>query len=122
MSFMSRPSLTIMVTGSGTLSPSPEKLGSLEGLGIGAICFYPSPLQHDGYEIADYSDYGQLRDFEGFLKVAHAGLLRHTALRKEDLPLLELWAVYELNNPRTGSRSPCGPLRGCLRLGKSRHS
>lgn len=55
-----------------------QKLDYLEGLGITAIWllpFYPSPLKDDGYDIADYlnihSDYGKLRDFEAFLKVAH---------------------------------------------------
>jgi maltose alpha-D-glucosyltransferase / alpha-amylase len=60
-----------------------EKLDYLEGLGITAIWllpFYPSPLKDDGYDIADYTNvhpnYGTLRDFQDFLKKAHARGLR----------------------------------------------
>jgi len=56
-----------------------QKLPYLRDLGITAIWvlpFYPSPLRDDGYDIADYRsvhpDYGTLRDFQDFLKGAHA--------------------------------------------------
>ncbi|WP_026841338.1 maltose alpha-D-glucosyltransferase [Citrifermentans bremense] len=56
-----------------------QKLPYLRDLGITAIWvlpFYPSPLKDDGYDIADYRsvhpDYGTLRDFQDFLKGAHA--------------------------------------------------
>src|SRR4029079_5522159 len=54
-----------------------EKLDYLEDLGVTAVWllpFYPSPLRDDGYDIADYTSihpgYGQLRDFQEFLKAA----------------------------------------------------
>jgi maltose alpha-D-glucosyltransferase / alpha-amylase len=60
-----------------------EKLDYLEGLGITAVWllpFYPSPLKDDGYDIADYTNvhpnYGTLRDFQEFLKKAHARGIR----------------------------------------------
>ncbi|MBJ6748768.1 maltose alpha-D-glucosyltransferase [Geomonas anaerohicana] len=56
-----------------------QKLPYLRDLGITAVWvlpFYPSPLRDDGYDIADYRsvhpDYGTLRDFQEFLKGAHA--------------------------------------------------
>lgn len=56
-----------------------EKLPYLKELGVTAIWvlpFYPSPLKDDGYDIADYYDinpqYGTLKDFRKFLKVAHS--------------------------------------------------
>ena len=56
-----------------------SKLPYLRDLGITAIWllpFYPSPLRDDGYDIADYRgihpDYGTLRDFQDFLREAHA--------------------------------------------------
>jgi maltose alpha-D-glucosyltransferase/alpha-amylase len=56
-----------------------SKLPYLRDLGITAIWvlpFYPSPLRDDGYDIADYRgihpDYGTLRDFQEFLREAHA--------------------------------------------------
>jgi len=56
-----------------------QKLPYLRDLGITAIWvlpFYPSPLRDDGYDIADYRgvhpDYGTLRDFQDFLRGAHA--------------------------------------------------
>ncbi|HEX6288203.1 MAG TPA: maltose alpha-D-glucosyltransferase [Herpetosiphonaceae bacterium] len=56
-----------------------SKLDYLQDLGVTALWllpFYPSPLQDDGYDIADYTDvhpsYGTLRDFKAFLKAAHA--------------------------------------------------
>jgi len=55
------------------------KLPYLRDLGVTAIWvlpFYPSPLRDDGYDIADYRgihpDYGTLRDFQEFLREAHA--------------------------------------------------
>ncbi|GFO53447.1 hypothetical protein GMSM_04540 [Geomonas sp. Red276] len=55
-----------------------EKLPYLRDLGVTAIWvlpFYPSPLRDDGYDIADYRgihpDYGNLRDFQDFLRGAH---------------------------------------------------
>ena len=59
------------------------KLDYLQDLGVTAIWllpFYPSPLKDDGYDIADYtnvhSNYGTLRDFNVFLREAHAHGLR----------------------------------------------
>jgi len=56
-----------------------SKLPYLRDLGVTAIWvlpFYPSPLRDDGYDIADYRgihpDYGTLRDFQEFLREAHA--------------------------------------------------
>ena len=56
-----------------------QKLPYLRDLGVTAIWvlpFYPSPLKDDGYDIADYRsvhpDYGTLRDFQDFLRGAHA--------------------------------------------------
>jgi len=56
-----------------------SKLPYLRDLGVTAIWvlpFYPSPLRDDGYDIADYRgihpDYGTLRDFQDFLREAHA--------------------------------------------------
>ncbi|MGD0962560.1 MAG: maltose alpha-D-glucosyltransferase [Candidatus Acidiferrales bacterium] len=55
-----------------------QKLDYLENLGIDALWlmpFFPSPLRDDGYDIADYTsvhpNYGELKDFKAFLKVAH---------------------------------------------------
>lgn len=60
-----------------------QKLDYLESLGITAIWllpFYPSPLKDDGYDISDYfnvhPDYGTLRDFQEFLREAHARGIR----------------------------------------------
>src|SRR5258708_25543383 len=54
-----------------------EKLDYLQELGISAIWllpFYPSPLQDDGYDIANYLDvnpnYGTLDAFRPFLHAA----------------------------------------------------
>ena len=56
-----------------------QKLPYLRDLGVTAVWvlpFYPSPLRDDGYDIADYRgihpDYGTLRDFQDFLRAAHA--------------------------------------------------
>jgi maltose alpha-D-glucosyltransferase/alpha-amylase len=55
-----------------------EKLDYLEDLGVTAVWllpFFPSPWKDDGYDIADFRDvhpaYGNLRDFQVFLKEAH---------------------------------------------------
>lgn len=55
-----------------------QKLPYLRDLGVTAVWvlpFYPSPLRDDGYDIADYRgihpDYGNLRDFQDFLRGAH---------------------------------------------------
>ncbi len=55
-----------------------QKLDYLKHLGVNVLWllpFYPSPLKDDGYDIADYRSmhpqYGTLRDFKKFLKLAH---------------------------------------------------
>jgi maltose alpha-D-glucosyltransferase/alpha-amylase len=60
-----------------------QKLDYLQDLGITALWllpFSPSPLRDDGYDIADYTgvhpSYGNLRDFQHFLREAHARGLR----------------------------------------------
>jgi len=60
-----------------------QKLDYLRELGVTAIWllpFYPSPLLDDGYDIADYRkinpDFGTLRDFQQFLRAAHARGIR----------------------------------------------
>lgn len=60
-----------------------QKLDYLEDLGVTAIWllpFCPSPLKDDGYDIADYTDvhpsYGNLGDFQKFLREAHRRGLR----------------------------------------------
>ncbi|MBD3334697.1 MAG: maltose alpha-D-glucosyltransferase, partial [Candidatus Eisenbacteria bacterium] len=60
-----------------------QKLDYLQDLGVTAIWllpFYPSPLRDDGYDIADYkaihASYGTLRDFNAFMREAHARGLR----------------------------------------------
>jgi len=60
-----------------------EKLGYIQDLGVTAIWLLPfflSPLRDDGYDIADYTRinpaYGNLRDFETFLREAHSRDLR----------------------------------------------
>jgi len=60
-----------------------EKLGYIQDLGVTAIWLLPfflSPLRDDGYDIADYTRihpaYGNLRDFETFLREAHRRDLR----------------------------------------------
>jgi maltose alpha-D-glucosyltransferase/alpha-amylase len=56
-----------------------QKLDYIQDLGATALWllpFYPSPLRDDGYDIADYRDvhpnYGTLKDFQAFLREAHA--------------------------------------------------
>ncbi len=60
-----------------------EKLDYLQSLGVTAVWllpFYPSPLKDDGYDISSYTEvhgsYGKLREFEAFLREAHARGLR----------------------------------------------
>ncbi|HXI71177.1 MAG TPA: maltose alpha-D-glucosyltransferase [Verrucomicrobiae bacterium] len=60
-----------------------SKLDYLQDLGVTAIWllpFYPSPLRDEGYDIADYTKvnpiYGDLSDFENFLREAHRRGLR----------------------------------------------
>ncbi len=60
-----------------------ERLDYLQDLGITAIWllpFFPSPWRDDGYDISNYTDvhpaYGNLRDFQHFLKEAHRRNLR----------------------------------------------
>ncbi|HET7131149.1 MAG TPA: maltose alpha-D-glucosyltransferase, partial [Gammaproteobacteria bacterium] len=64
--------------GIGDFAGATEKLDYLKDLGVTAIWllpFYPSPLQDDGYDIADYTDvhpsYGSLRDVRTFIREAH---------------------------------------------------
>ncbi|HMQ33751.1 MAG TPA: alpha-amylase family protein, partial [Chloroflexaceae bacterium] len=60
-----------------------ERLDYLQELGatcLWLLPFFPSPLQDDGYDIADYTDvhpaYGTLDDFRAFLEAAHRRELR----------------------------------------------
>jgi maltose alpha-D-glucosyltransferase / alpha-amylase len=60
-----------------------QKLDYLEDLGVTAIWllpFFPSPWKDDGYDISDFRSvhpsYGNLRDFQIFLKEAHKRGLR----------------------------------------------
>jgi maltose alpha-D-glucosyltransferase / alpha-amylase len=60
-----------------------QKLPYLEDLGVTAIWllpFCPSPLKDDGYDISDYTNvhpsYGTLKDFQKFLRDAHARGIR----------------------------------------------
>jgi len=60
-----------------------QKVPYLRDLGVTAIWilpFYVSPLRDDGYDIADYfkinPQYGTLRDFQEFLREAHARGIR----------------------------------------------
>ncbi|MDR3617502.1 MAG: maltose alpha-D-glucosyltransferase [Candidatus Obscuribacterales bacterium] len=60
-----------------------QKLDYIQSLGITCIWilpFYPSPLKDDGYDIADYEQvnptYGNLHDFQTFIKEAHQRGLR----------------------------------------------
>ncbi len=64
--------------GIGDFAGATAKLDYLKDLGVTAIWllpFYPSPLQDDGYDIADYTDvhpsYGSLRDVRTFIREAH---------------------------------------------------
>jgi maltose alpha-D-glucosyltransferase/alpha-amylase len=60
-----------------------EKLDYIRDLGVDCIWLlpmYPSPLQDDGYDIADFydilSDYGTIDDFRAFMDAAHSKGLR----------------------------------------------
>jgi maltose alpha-D-glucosyltransferase/alpha-amylase len=60
-----------------------EKLDHLQDLGVTAVWvlpFCPSPWRDDGYDTSDYTNvhpaYGTLRDFQNFLREAHARGLR----------------------------------------------
>ncbi len=60
-----------------------QKLPYLEDVGVTAIWllpFCPSPLKDDGYDISDYTNvhpsYGTLKDFQKFLREAHARGIR----------------------------------------------
>ncbi|MDA8163436.1 MAG: maltose alpha-D-glucosyltransferase, partial [Desulfobacteraceae bacterium] len=53
-------------------------LDYIQALGVNAVWllpFFPSPMQDDGYDIADYKDihpeYGTMRDFQAFVREAH---------------------------------------------------
>jgi len=69
--------------GMGDFTGLTQKLDYLQDLGVTAIWvlpFCPSPWRDDGYDISDYTAvhpaYGTLRDFQNFLKEAHARGLR----------------------------------------------
>ena len=65
--------------GHGDFQGAIQKLDYVKSLGVDCIWIlpmYPSPLQDDGYDVANYSDihsdYGTLADFRAFLDAAHA--------------------------------------------------
>jgi maltose alpha-D-glucosyltransferase/alpha-amylase len=69
--------------GMGDFAGLTQKLGYLQDLGVTAVWvlpFCPSPWRDDGYDISDYTNvhpaYGTLRDFQNFLREAHARGLR----------------------------------------------
>jgi maltose alpha-D-glucosyltransferase/alpha-amylase len=69
--------------GMGDFRGMAQRLDYLEQLGVTAIWllpFFPSPWKDDGYDISDFrsvhSAYGNLRDFQLFLKEAHRRGLR----------------------------------------------
>jgi maltose alpha-D-glucosyltransferase / alpha-amylase len=69
--------------GMGDFAGLTEKLDYLQDLGVTALWllpFCPSPWKDDGYDISDYANvhpaYGTLRDFQVFLREAHARGLR----------------------------------------------
>ncbi|MDP8972425.1 MAG: maltose alpha-D-glucosyltransferase [Actinomycetota bacterium] len=69
--------------GSGDFPGMTEKLDYIRDLGVDCIWLlpmYPSPLQDDGYDIADFysvhSDFGTIDDFKAFLDTAHSKGLR----------------------------------------------
>jgi maltose alpha-D-glucosyltransferase/alpha-amylase len=69
--------------GMGDFAGLTQKLDYLQNLGITAVWllpFCPSPWRDDGYDISDYTNihpaYGSLRDFQNFLRHAHARGLR----------------------------------------------
>ncbi len=72
--------------GSGDFSGMTEKLEYISSLGVDCIWLlpmYPSPLQDDGYDIADFRsthpDFGSINDFKVFLDTAHSKGLRVVA-------------------------------------------
>ncbi|HSR49994.1 MAG TPA: maltose alpha-D-glucosyltransferase [Acidobacteriota bacterium] len=84
--------------GIGDFAGLAQKLDYIKELGVTCIWllpFYASPLDDDGYDIADYykihPDYGTVEDFENFLDEAHARGLRviadlvvnHTSIEHE---------------------------------------
>jgi maltose alpha-D-glucosyltransferase/alpha-amylase len=69
--------------GIGDLQGVIAKLDYLKDLGVDCVWLlpiYPSPLEDDGYDIADYydviSDYGTLEDFKALLEAAHSRGIR----------------------------------------------
>ncbi|HEY1341191.1 MAG TPA: maltose alpha-D-glucosyltransferase [Bryobacteraceae bacterium] len=69
--------------GMGDFAGLTQKLDFLQDLGVTTIWvlpFCPSPWRDDGYDISDYTNvhpaYGTLRDFQSFLREAHARGLR----------------------------------------------
>jgi maltose alpha-D-glucosyltransferase/alpha-amylase len=69
--------------GQGDLAGLTEKLDYIKDLGIDCIWLlpiYPSPLNDDGYDIADYygvhPDYGRVGDFQKLVAEAHARNIR----------------------------------------------
>lgn len=69
--------------GHGDLRGAISKLDYIQSLGVDCIWImpiFPSPLQDDGYDVADYRnihpDYGSLQDFQTFLAAAHQRGLR----------------------------------------------
>ncbi len=69
--------------GTGDFPGMTEKLDYIRDLGVDCIWLlpmYPSPLQDDGYDIADFysvhSDFGTIDDFKAFLDTAHSKGLR----------------------------------------------
>ncbi|MFZ0544676.1 MAG: maltose alpha-D-glucosyltransferase [Candidatus Promineifilaceae bacterium] len=69
--------------GNGDFQGAITKLDYVKSLGVNCIWIlpmYPSPLNDDGYDIADYKsihpDYGNLDDFKAFLNAAHDKGLR----------------------------------------------
>jgi len=69
--------------GNGDIRGAISKLDHIKALGVDCIWImpmYPSPLEDDGYDVADYydihPDYGTLKDFKEFLSAAHERGLR----------------------------------------------
>lgn len=69
--------------GHGDFRGAVDKLDHIQSLGVDCIWIlpmYPSPLEDDGYDVADYRDihpdYGTLDDFREFLEAAHERGLR----------------------------------------------
>jgi maltose alpha-D-glucosyltransferase/alpha-amylase len=69
--------------GNGDFRGAIEKLDYIQSLGVSCIWIlpmYPSPLEDDGYDVADYRDihphYGTLEAFKAFLDAAHSRGLR----------------------------------------------